>query len=332
LEEVTGVGIGIGGGIGPFRAGVSTRGFGVGVGPISAGTGWGRRRRSSAGDGVLGGLLAIALGVAIVYYLVSWPYYLGTWIAVNMGAENPSTARTVVGWVLEGLFVCAALWLGSACFMAKHRTDELARLHDALDNLEAARNTEARTQEICRGIVAAIEANPQGQVLEGFGAGERHLFTATGVALIEPRVAKRGEAPVPTEVDQGEVEFTSKAVRFHSERRKVEWRFDRMVRQYVGADRLTWAVSNRKTVSGIGGSERVVLLLRGLLIWSQESAGGPEKARAYFRHQENEAASARAVFDGRIASKRAEIAARTKASAGRNKDPEEVASEGTLVP
>ncbi|MEV5650212.1 hypothetical protein AB0L57_18350 [Nocardia sp. NPDC052254] len=40
------------------------------------------------------GLVAVALAVA-------WPFLLGTWIAVQFGAANPSTARSVVGWVLE---------------------------------------------------------------------------------------------------------------------------------------------------------------------------------------------------------------------------------------
>jgi hypothetical protein len=48
--DVTGVGfkIGIGGKIGPFRAGISTRGAGIGAGPFSLTTGV-RGRRSSGG-------------------------------------------------------------------------------------------------------------------------------------------------------------------------------------------------------------------------------------------------------------------------------------------
>ena len=35
--------VGVGGGIGPFRAGVSNKGLGGGVGPVSVGTDWGGR-------------------------------------------------------------------------------------------------------------------------------------------------------------------------------------------------------------------------------------------------------------------------------------------------
>jgi hypothetical protein len=43
--------VGIGGKIGPFRAGISTRGAGIGVGPFSVTTGRRRRRSSKSTDG-----------------------------------------------------------------------------------------------------------------------------------------------------------------------------------------------------------------------------------------------------------------------------------------
>jgi hypothetical protein len=43
--------------------------------------------------------------VAIVFFLfVAWPYLLGTFLAVQMGAENPSVVRTVTGWIFEILY------------------------------------------------------------------------------------------------------------------------------------------------------------------------------------------------------------------------------------
>lgn len=93
--------LGIGGGAFGVRGGISTRGIGVGVGPFSAGTSW----RSGGSGG--GGLLAwLVLGVAF-FVVVAWPYLLGTYIAVQCGAWNPSTERFAVGWLFEVIYIAA---------------------------------------------------------------------------------------------------------------------------------------------------------------------------------------------------------------------------------
>jgi ribosomal protein S27E len=33
--------------------------------------------------------------------IVTWPWYVGTYLAVQAGAANPSSARTIAGWVCE---------------------------------------------------------------------------------------------------------------------------------------------------------------------------------------------------------------------------------------
>jgi hypothetical protein len=43
----------------------------------------------------------------LVVFAVAWPYFLGTYIAVAMGADNPSTARTAIGWVFEAAYLLA---------------------------------------------------------------------------------------------------------------------------------------------------------------------------------------------------------------------------------
>jgi hypothetical protein len=43
--------------------------------------------------------------------LVVWPWYAGTYLAVQFGAGNPSLARTVTGWVFE------APWLTFLAFL-----------------------------------------------------------------------------------------------------------------------------------------------------------------------------------------------------------------------
>jgi hypothetical protein len=48
--------------------------------------------------------------MAIMFFLaVAWPYLLGTFLAVQMGAGNPSVARTIVGWIFEFFYVAGLL-------------------------------------------------------------------------------------------------------------------------------------------------------------------------------------------------------------------------------
>lgn len=46
-------------------------------------------------------LWGLLVAVGIFAMVAFWPYFLGTWVAVQFGAGNPSTARNVVGWVFE---------------------------------------------------------------------------------------------------------------------------------------------------------------------------------------------------------------------------------------
>lgn len=95
-----GVRLGIGGGAFGVRGGISTRGVGVGVGPFSAGTSW-----RSKGPRRGGGLLAWLILCGVFLLIVGWPYLLGTYIAVQCGAWNPSTGRFVVGWFFEVVYI-----------------------------------------------------------------------------------------------------------------------------------------------------------------------------------------------------------------------------------
>jgi len=61
-----------------------------------------------------GGGLLIAFGIALwlVFMAFAWPYFVGTWLAVQFGADDPSIARSVTGWILE------VLWLGGLVSLA----------------------------------------------------------------------------------------------------------------------------------------------------------------------------------------------------------------------
>jgi hypothetical protein len=43
--------------------------------------------------------------VAVAFLAAAWPYLLGTWIAVQVGAEMRSPARSATGWSLEAVYV-----------------------------------------------------------------------------------------------------------------------------------------------------------------------------------------------------------------------------------
>lgn len=45
--------------------------------------------------------LGFALAAFCAFLVVAWPYLLETFLAVQMGAGNPSLARTVLGWIFE---------------------------------------------------------------------------------------------------------------------------------------------------------------------------------------------------------------------------------------
>ncbi|MBX7451917.1 PASTA domain-containing protein [Mycolicibacterium sp. 3033] len=47
----------------------------------------------------------------VLLLIVAWPYLLGTYIAVQSGAWNPSTERFVVGWCFEVVYIAVVVGL-----------------------------------------------------------------------------------------------------------------------------------------------------------------------------------------------------------------------------
>lgn len=112
---------GIGGGAFGVRAGISTRGIGVGAGPFSAGTSW---RGNGSGSGGAG-LIAWLIVAAILFFITAWPFLLGTFIAVQPGAWNPSTERLVTGLCFEVVYVAALV--GWFFYAREQRTSRVAQ-------------------------------------------------------------------------------------------------------------------------------------------------------------------------------------------------------------
>jgi hypothetical protein len=64
---------------------------------------------------------------AIFFFITAWPYLLGTYIAVQCGAWNPSTERFVVGWFFEVVYIAALVaWFVKARHSSAQRAAEEA--------------------------------------------------------------------------------------------------------------------------------------------------------------------------------------------------------------
>lgn len=166
--------LGIGGGAFGFRGGISTRGIGVGFGPFSAGTSWrGRRSRGGGGSGV--GWLILA---GIVLFLALWPYLLGTFIAVQCGAWNPSTTRFVVGWCFETVYVAvlAAAYVAVRYDRSIKAAEEARRMAQLIASGEVYQIQQERSTVYRHGTCTVNHRSP--------GTAERcgkSLAPATGV-------------------------------------------------------------------------------------------------------------------------------------------------------
>lgn len=63
----------------------------------------------------------------IAFVCLAWPYFLGTWLAVQFGADNPSKGREVTGWVLEALWLIVLASISAALWLSKRREETQAR-------------------------------------------------------------------------------------------------------------------------------------------------------------------------------------------------------------
>lgn len=131
--------LGVGGSFLGVRGGISTRGIGVGAGPFSASSSWGRRRRRRSSGGDVG-FLAFAIVFVLGFFAAAWPYFLGTFLAVQTGAGNPSAVRSVVGWAFEVAYV-----VGIVCWWALTREKRAQRA--AVEAEQYAQRAAAEAQQ-----------------------------------------------------------------------------------------------------------------------------------------------------------------------------------------
>lgn len=101
--------------------------------------------------------------LVIGFFALAWPYFLGTWLAVRLGADNPSSARDATAWVLEALWVIGLtslvtwVWLKNKREETKTRRLEFAKRQQELEfGSEGARLFEKAEASVAR--IAASEA------------------------------------------------------------------------------------------------------------------------------------------------------------------------------
>jgi hypothetical protein len=253
------MGIGFGGGFGPLRARVSTRGISGGVGPFSAGSGWGDFEK------FIGYVFALT-GIVLLGF---WPYMLGPWVARKLDSSVTETS-----WFLELIYLLSIYEIAKRV-MAKRKAIKWE--HRKKDLLI--------WQSIYSEITENIRKDPYGFEHSSVPKGEKMLLrTLEDVYLVEPRVVERGAEKVQKAVAVGRVIFTDKAIRFFGQTKKVEWRVDRIESTDRGSDYLAFSVSNRKNISGIGGEEWQIQKLIGAFLWSIDSHDHnyPEDALKHF--------------------------------------------------
>lgn len=250
--------IGIGGGIGPFRAGISTRGVGGGIGPLSVGTGWGGRRGGNSDADGCAYLIVLLLAFAAVYFFIAWPFLLGAWVAVKMGASNPSTARTVVGWSFESVWLALILLFAAALLVdtiSTRRHSKLVAAYESRHGAEIRRlETDIEVAPDVRAVFTELLEEVENSIGRLSGTDEVARGTVLGRApaqLIAPRVQERGMPPVQTTVDAGTVTVTSVALQFSGNAKSTQWLHKQVTKSRRQEDRLLIDVANRATIMGI---------------------------------------------------------------------------------
>lgn len=213
--------------------------------------------------------------LALAVLVVVWPYLLGTWLAVKLGADNPSTARAVVGWTFESAYL-ALLVLGGVGMLMQERsgrrqTQEAAararqREHAAtIEQLEKAALWRVSPPRL-RPLPVDVSGTPD----------EKLICQLDDVQLLQPRGS--ADNKLPTVVDQGTVLVTTRRVLFHGQSKSATWALDKLLSaRRDGRSGLLLPVASRQAVFGLdpGTTDRLVLLWS-LVAWAAGQRAGAD--------------------------------------------------------
>jgi ribosomal protein S27E len=103
-----------------------------------------------------GSQMSFNLKGAFLFALFAWPWFLGTYLAVQFGAANPSLARTITGWVFE------APWVAFLAFIAFYAIAERSAARKR-SKAQAARNTDTSITDVRCWVCQHVQTVPIGQ-------------------------------------------------------------------------------------------------------------------------------------------------------------------------
>ena len=252
--------IGIGGGIGPVRGGISNKGVGGGIGPLSIGGSW--------GGGGIGPFIITLIAVAAVLF---WPAALILLISGQSDADSVSTGVKVLMWLAEIVYALVVAWWWFFGF-AHPRTiwESLTSPEEAppvLDSAEVHRDAAGHLQthlDLWRGAAADLPAE-QASYLSLPG-------TTLRKARIDSDAVDLGEV-----LDTGRLRVRRGSIDFDGESREVNLAVDRVEDLYVEADAVVVQMPGRSTAEAFGGSPLHLVLIEAAILWAY---GGDDRAAA----------------------------------------------------
>jgi len=214
-------------------------------------------KRSSGGGG-FGAIVAVVIAVAVAYYVIAWPYQLGAWIAVEMGAGLPSIQRSVLAWIFEILYLGVLAGVGVRWLWVRYRTPDALPPFDHDATAQVLSMMDGRTTPFSDPRVPGSE-----KVRGGF----------SDVRLVEPR--GRVGATTPTVVSTGTLLLTDKAARFAgTDGRTCVWKWASVNRIETGAGFVNLPVSTRVKDCGVSFPAGMDAAGHAALVWSTRSAQG----------------------------------------------------------
>jgi hypothetical protein len=252
--------IGIGGGIGPVRGGISSKGVGGGLGPLSIGGSW--------GGGGIGPFILTLIAVAAVLF---WPAALILLISGQSDSESVSTGVKVLMWLAEIVYALVVAWWWFFNF-AHPRTvwESLTGTKEpppALGSAEVHKDAAAHLQthlDLWRGVAADLPDDQASYV------------SLPGTTLRKVRI-EEADVELGDVLDTGRLRVRRGSIEFEGESREVNLAVDRVEDLYVEGDAVVVQMPGRTTAEAFGGSALHLVLIEAAILWAY---GGDDRAAA----------------------------------------------------
>ncbi|MEZ0578143.1 thermonuclease family protein [Nocardioides sp. MH1] len=227
------------------------------------------------------GCIAAVIVIAVVLLAIFWPYVVAVWLVESAGGSDDSLTARVLGSLFEAVYLAiVAIVVIGRRYKKEAQVSSYGRSLALADVHSDIRAAEARIA-LLESVQGVMRSGPAGEPDERIPARESLLMELRNVDLVEPRVQQRGAVPWPVAVRNGSLLVSDRAFRHVSAQGRVEWRLANIYEQsVVGTDMITWGVTNRQKVSGVGGSPAVVDAVQVLGAWAEDYPAPPDRALA----------------------------------------------------